>query len=134
MRYLELTKREKEQINHLYKTSPNHVVRQRCLCILYSTQGHSMKEISRITQISWWSIVRLFNAWEEATENDKFSVLSIKEGRGAKKKLEPVASLLPELVEQHNRNLKPILNTLEEKHSIKTCKSTLRTFLKETGL
>ncbi|MGL5938698.1 MAG: hypothetical protein ACRCY5_08285, partial [Phocaeicola sp.] len=73
-------------------------------------------------------------SWELSNADDKFSVLYSLEGRGAKVKLASVADILPALIKQHNRNLKPILEILEKEHSIKVCKLTLQNFLKGTGL
>jgi|UPI00037E16E0 transposase len=69
-----------------------------------------------------------------ALPENKLSTLSIAPGRGAKVKLEPVAELLPALVEKYSRNLKPILDVLEKEHSIQVSKVTLKNFLKGVGL
>lgn len=132
MRYIDLTEAENQKLGELYKTSNNHVTRERCLCLLLSAKKHSMKEISRITGINWLKIVRLFNEWKQA--EDKYTTLSIAKGRGAKVKLESVKDILPALVDQHSRNLNPILDELKTKYNIRVCKLTLQNFLKENGL
>ena len=132
MRFLRLTEEEESHLAYLYKTSDNHVVRERCQCLLLSDQGHNMTDMSRILDINWLKIVRFFNAWEQA--EDKYSTLSIASGRGAKVKLESVKNLLPDLVQEHSRNLNPILDELKTKHNIQVCKLTLQNFLKDIGL
>ena len=132
MRFIRLLEEERSQLEYLYKTNDNHVVRERCQCLLLSDQGHSMAAISRILNINWLKIVRFFNAWESA--EDKYATLSIASGRGAKVKLESVKDLLPALIQEHSRNLNPILDELETKHNIQVCKLTLQNFLKDLGL
>lgn len=132
IRFIRLTEEEKDYLEDLYKTSPNHVTRERCQCLLLSNQGHHMSEISRLLNINWLKIVRLFNSWESA--QDKYKTLSISSGRGAKVKLASVKELLPDLVKKHSRNLNPILEELETKHDIRVCKLTLQNFLKELGI
>lgn len=134
MRYIRLTEVEKQVVVDLQKMSANSVVRERCLWLLLSDRGNSMSEVARVTQTNWLRIVRLFNAWDKAIGEDKFSVLSIAAGRGAKVKLQPYIQELKVLVEEHNRNVKPILKILEKEHSIKVSKLTLLNFLKGTGL
>lgn len=132
MRIVKLTEEEREHLCNLHKTSTNHVTRERSQCLLLSDQGHSMAAISRLLNINRLKIVRLFNAWE--TGSDKYNTLRIAEGRGAKIKLNPVKTLLPDMVKEHSRNLNPILDELENKNNIKVCKLTLQNFLKDNGL
>lgn len=84
--------------------------------------------------VHWHTVDRLFNKWNDADSDEKFSALHSASGQGAKIKLKPVAVRLPELVEKHSRNLKLILDTLEEGHNIKVGKITLQNFLKPAGL
>ncbi len=134
MRYIILTIEEREQLEHSYKTSTNFIERSRSFQILLSDKKKSMAEVSRITNIDIQAIVRLFNAWDSASAENKMSTLSIASGRGPKVKLEQVRDKLPEMVEKHCRNLKPILHWLDIEHDIKICKQTLRTFLKDDRL
>ena len=132
MRIIRLSEEEKEHLENLYKTSPNSVVRKRSLILLYSNEKRSIKEVGELVHVSRRSIERFFDAWESST--DKYSTLSIAEGRGAKVKLEPVKELLPAMAKEHSRNLNPILEELAENHNIKVCKLTLQNFLKDIGL
>lgn len=132
MRFVKLTKEEKTELEKLYKTSPNSVVRQRSLSLLYSNEQRSIAQVSKLVRLSRRTIKRLFDAWEASS--DKYSTLSIAEGRGAKVKLSYVTELLPGLLKDHNRNLNPILDELEKTHNITVCKLTLQNFLKDKGL
>ena len=132
MRIIELSEEEKSKLEALYKTSPNSVVRRRCQSLLFSNEGRSIKEVSSLVGVTRRTTERFFNAWESA--EDKFSTLSIAQGRGPKVKLAPVADILPDLVHQHSRNLNLVLDILAKNHQIVVCKLTLQNFLKESGL
>ena len=135
MRFISLSPDEENLVNTLEKESSSHVTRLRCNLLKLSNKKLSMKEVSRLTDIKWLRIVTFFNAWENApTLEEKRKTLFIKEGRGAKVKLQAVRHLLPDLVRKNNRNLNAVLSILSEKHNIKVCKVTLQTFLKETKL
>jgi len=134
MRQLTLSAEDKQNIENLYKTSPNSVVRERCLCILLSNKGNSMTKVAKIVGVNWRTISRLLNKWDILDSEQKLLALYSAKGQGAKLKLKSVADLLPHLVEEHNRNLNPILDILEKEHSINVCKLTLQNFLKDAGL
>ncbi|GHV39091.1 hypothetical protein FACS1894179_03480 [Bacteroidia bacterium] len=134
MRVITLTKEEKAKLEHLYKTSDNSVVRRRSQSLLLSNDKHSMKAICTITKVERTSLYYLYKAWESAIGEEKYKALSIADGRGAKVKLAAVKEQIKDMLEEHNRNLNPILSTLEYKYHIKVCKLTLQNFLKDTGL
>lgn len=135
MRYITLSQDEQILVNKLEKESPNHITRLRCNLLKLSNKKLSMKAISRLTDVKWLRIVDFFNAWENAVNlEEKLKTLSIKKGRGAKEKLEPVKDIIPDLVNKNNRNLKAVLSILAEEHQINVCKVTLQTFLKETKI
>ncbi|MCC9033008.1 hypothetical protein LNP80_13590 [Chryseobacterium sp. C-39] len=135
MRFITLSEKEQILVNKLEKESPNHITRLRCNLLKLSHKKLSMKEVSRLTDIKWLRIVEFFNAWENAeTLSEKQKTLYIKEGRGAKVKLDPVKEILPGLIKENSRNLKVILSILSEKHQINVSKVTLQNFLKETNL
>lgn len=131
MRYITLSEEEQILVNKLEKESQNHITRLRCNLLKFSNKKLSMKEISRLTDIKWLRIVEFFNAWEKAQNlEEKKKTLFIKEGRGAKIKLDPVKNILPDLVRENSRNLNAVLSILAEKYQINVCKLTLQNFLK----
>ena len=135
MRYITLSEEEQILVNKREKESPNHITRLRCNLLKLSNKKLSMKAISRLTDVKWLRIVDFFNAWENAVNlEEKLKTLSIKKGRGAKEKLEPVKDIIPDLVNENSRNLKAVLSILAEEHQINVCKVTLQTFLKETKI
>jgi hypothetical protein len=134
MRYIVLTAKEREKLEQTYKLSTNFIERSRSLQLLLSDKRNSMAEVSRQSNADIQAIVRLFNAWESAAEEDKMKTLSVASGRGPKFKLEQVRDKLPEMVVKHSRNLNPIIHWLDIEHNIKICKQTLQTFLKDARL
>lgn len=134
MRYILLTTKEREQLDQIYKSSNNFIERSRSLQLLLSDKRNSMAEVSRQSNTDIQAIVRLFNAWDAASEENKMNTLSVASGRGPKFKLEQVRDKLPEMVEKHSRNLNPIIHWLDIEHNIKICKQTLQTFLKDARL
>ena len=134
MRYILLTTKEREQLEQTYKSSNNFIERSRSFQLLLSDKRNSMAELSRQSNTDIQAIVRLFNAWDAASEENKMKALSVASGRGPKFKLEQVRDKLPEMVVKHSRNLNPILHWLDIEYNIKFCKQTLRTFLKDARL
>ncbi len=134
MRYILLTAKEREQLEQTYKSSNNFIERSRSLQLLLSDKRNSMAEVSRQLNTDIQAVVRLFNAWDSATEENKMKTLSVASGRGPKFKLEKVRDKLPEMVVKHSRNLNPIIHWLDIEYNIKICKQTLQTFLKDARL
>lgn len=134
MRIVELSQSEKEKLQYLQKYSTNLVERNRSLCLLLSSQGNSMSVVGRMMNIHWHTVKRLLDDWEQAAEDERFSVLRQGKGQGAKVKLEPINEHISALMDKHNRNLNLVLQEIEEVHHIKVCKLTLQNFLKGTGL
>jgi hypothetical protein len=134
MRYILLTAKEREQLEQTYKSSNNFIERSRSLQLLLSDKRNSMAEVSRQSNTDIQAVVRLFNAWDSASEENKMKTLSVASGRGPKFKLEQVRDKLPDMVEKHSRNLNPIIHLLDIEYNIKICKQTLQTFLKDARL
>jgi transposase len=134
MRFIRLTEEEKVQLKELQKSSTNHRVRSRCLCLLLSDYKTSAIQVSRLVGVHRNTVDTLFNKWDSAHTDQKMSVLFSAKGQGAKVKLAPMTELIPQLVEKHSRNLKPVLEILEKEYSIKISKRTLQNFLKGTRL
>ena len=128
MRYILLTDKEREQLEQTYKSSNNFIERSRSLQLLLSDKRNSMAEVSRQSNTDIQAVVRLFNAWDSASEENKMKTLSVASGRGPKFKLEQVRDKLPEMVVKHSRNLNPIIHWLDIEHNIRICKQTLQTF------
>lgn len=87
MRYVSLVDEGRHDLENLHKTSSNSVVRARCLCLLLSDKGNSMAQVSRLLNIHWHRVERLFNKWDAADAEDRLSALYSAKGQGAKIKL-----------------------------------------------
>ena len=134
MRTIYLSTEEVARLTELYKYSRNTVVRRRSHILLYSNQGHSIEEVSKMSGYNRKTIERLLSKWEESKGEGKYQVLSIAPGRGTKLKLASMHEQMPDLVKKYSRNLKQLLHILETQYNIKVCKPTLQAFLKEFGL
>lgn len=130
MRRVILSKSEKETLEYLYKHSKNLVERRRSHQLLLSNQGYSMSEVGRITGVCYQAIGLLFNAWEAALNENRFSVLRNAKGQGAKNKLQSIEKQIPELMVKHEGNLNFVVENIEKQYGIKICKLTLQNFLK----
>ncbi|GHV17011.1 hypothetical protein FACS1894179_03020 [Bacteroidia bacterium] len=92
MRFVRLSEEEKSELEKLYKTNSNSVIRNRCLSLLYSNEQRSIKEVSQLVRIFRHNLERLFDSWESV--QDKYKTLSISAGRGAKVKLSIMMMLI----------------------------------------
>lgn len=134
MRFIELSEFEIEALKKRFGKHKNPVVQKRLRALELSSQYKSMKKIAEELNISRTTLYHFFEAWDKAEYNDKAEALFIKEGRGAKPKLDSVKDELPILVEKYNRNIKKILQVLEDDYNIQICSLTLRKYLKKNNL
>lgn len=134
MRFIELSDFEIEALKKRFGKHKNLVVQKRLRALELSSQYKSMKDISEELNISRTTLYHFFEAWEKAEYNDKPKALFIKEGRGAKPKLDSVKDELPILVEKYNRNIKKILQILEDEYNIQVCSLTLRKYLRQIDI
>ncbi|MBC8111813.1 MAG: helix-turn-helix domain-containing protein, partial [Verrucomicrobia bacterium] len=81
---------------------------------------------------SYFNVVRkTIYAWFTLWESGGVEAILHKTGTGCKKKLKDVAvGLLKQKVEDHSRNLKPVLSWLIHTYQVKVSKKTLQRFLK----
>ncbi|MDR1055284.1 MAG: hypothetical protein LBL90_05570 [Prevotellaceae bacterium] len=134
MRVIKLTEAEKARLEHLCKISDNAVVRRRSFLLLLSNDNYSVKSICSIFKIHRNTLYHLYDAWETAQGEGKYSALRVAKGAGAKVKLAGIEEELKKMMEEHKRNLAIILYLLEMQHNIKVSMSTLQRFLKNKGL
>lgn len=129
MRYVTLKTEEIEALELSCKDS-NNTIRKRSHCLLLSSQGRTIIDLSSIFDVDRRTIERWFDKWQEQGRDS----LPISTGRGVKTRLKGLESEISEQLEIHSRNLKNVLLYLEEHHDISICKKTLQNFLKDTGL
>lgn len=109
MRYIGLMEEEKFQFEDLQKSSINHAVRQRYLCLLLSEKKNSMIATLRFVDNGKLTTKRQLDKWDCFPNGSLLFYLFPLKGQGAKVKLEPISPMLSELKEVQNRNLKPML-------------------------
>lgn len=132
MRYIEVIDEfYLKDMEERYRTSKRPIVRKHLQALILSANHKSMKEISEELNMSRTTLYRLFNAWDKASYDEKVDVIFVKKGRGAKPKLNSVKEILPSLVEKYNKNIKKILQALEDDYNIQVCNQTLRKYLKK---
>lgn len=130
MRFIELEDSEKEELVRRYANHKSAIVRKRVQALVLSSKYYSMKEIIETTGMSRTTLYRFFKKWENAELSEKIETLFIKDGRGAKPKLDSVKDELPKLIERYNGKTSVILRMLEEKYGIKVSRPTLQKHLK----
>ena len=130
MRFIELEDSEKEELMRRYANHKSTTVRKRVQALILSSQYYSMKEIIEATGMSRTTLYRFFGKWENAELSEKIETLFIKDGRGAKPKLDSVIEELPDLLERYNGRISVILRMLEENYGIKVSRPTLQKYLK----
>lgn len=131
MRFIEISDFEIEYLKEKFKNHKSPVIEKRIQMLELSSKFKSMEEIAKELDISRTTVYHFFETWENAEYKDKQKTLFIKEGRGAKPKLDSVKDELPILVEKYNRNIKKILQVLEDDYDIQVCSLTLRKYLKK---
>lgn len=130
MRFIELEDNEKEEMVRRFGNHRSATVRKRVQALILSTQYYSMKEIIEATGISRTTLYRFFEDWDNAEFTEKLDTLFIKDGRGAKPKLDSIIEELPDLAERYNGRISVILRVIEENYGIKVSRPTLKKYLK----
>jgi hypothetical protein len=132
MRFIELEDREKEELVRRYANHKSATVRKRVQALILSSQYYTIKEIIEATGMSRTTLYRFFEKWENADFSEKIDTLFIKNGRGAKPKLDSIIEELPDLVERYNGKIPVILRVIEEYYGIKVSRPTLQKYLGKT--
>ena len=132
MRFIELEDSEKEELMRRYANHKSTTVRKRVQALILSSQYYSMKEIIEATGMSRTTLYRFFEEWENTELSERINSLFIKDGRGAKSKLDSIIEELPDLAERYNGKVSVILRVLEENYGIIVSRPTLHKYLKST--
>ncbi|MCL6749750.1 IS630 family transposase [Nostoc sp. CCCryo 231-06] len=114
-------------LERIYRQSRHHQVRQRAHCIILANQGVKIEERMKIFQVSYKTIYNWFDRWE----SDSMVGLYNKPGRGCKYKFNPEQEeKIKEFTKKEPRQLKQVLQKVEEEWGIKTSKKTVKRILK----
>jgi len=129
-RYIKLTPEQKAALELAYKRGSTHDYRNRCHCILLSSQNWSVKQLSEFFRVSQLSVYKWFNRYEA----EEIEGLQIRPGRGRKRKLDVDNSDHVKAVKaglaKENRSIKQLREDLESKLGTSIGDTTLRDFLK----
>lgn len=129
MRFIELDDNTRETLVRKYANHKSATVRKRVQALILSSQYYSMKEVIEVTGMSRTTLYRFFEEWENVELSEKIDTLFVKDGRGAKPKLDSVRDMLPDLVERYNGKTSVILRVLETNYGITVCRGTLRKWI-----
>ena len=129
-RYIHLTPEQKVALEKAYKTGTSHDYRNRCHCILLSSQGWSTIELKNFFQVSQLTIYLWFNRYEE----EGIAGLQIRPGRGRKRKLDidnkDHVKVVKAGLSKENRSIKQLKEDLESELGTSIGDTTIRDFLK----
>lgn len=131
MRNIDISESDLKILKKRFKNHKSPIIQKRLRILELSFQKKSMKEIAEELNIGRTTLYHFFETWDNASYADKQKILFVNEGRGAKHKLDPVKEILPSLVEKYNKNIKKILQVLEDEYDIQVCSQTLRKYLKK---
>ena len=138
---IELTVEQKNELEHFYKQSDNHVLRQRCQIILLKANNRKTSDICDIVGIKSQNQV---NKWIRVYKT-KYSTLGItvlrnKEGQGRKPifDIDNESEIIQKIVSDERQkltNAKVILEKeLNKTFNIKTLKNFLKTLAGDTNV
>jgi transposase len=114
-------------LERIYRQSRHHQVRQRAHCLILANQGVKIEELIKIFQVSYKTIYNWFERWE----SESMVGLYNKSGRGAKSKFNAEQEQkIKELAKDNARQLKQVVQKIEEELGIKTSKKTVKRILK----
>ena len=115
----------------IYRQSQRFAIRQRAHCILLSSQGMSIGQLMEIFNVSRKTIHNWFVAWE----THKLVGLCDRPGRGRKPTFTPEQQeQIKQWVNQTPKQLKRVLQNIEEEWKIKVSKDTVKRVLKSLAM
>ena len=111
----------------IYRQSNRLAIRQRAHCILLSAQGMSIGQLMQIFDVSRKTIHNWFVAWE----SQKLVGLCDRTGRGRKPTFTPEQQeQIKQWVNESPKQLKRVLQNIEEEWKIKVSKDTIKRVLR----
>lgn len=130
-RYIQLTTAEQEMLQEGYRNHPSHRVRERCHCLLLSSQGKSVPELTEIFSVLPLTIYTWMNRWEK----DGIMGVLDQKGRGRKAILtQQDHSLIKEKLQANAQKLSLVREELKAVLNKEFSEKTLKRFLKKLVL
>jgi transposase len=115
----------------IYRESKHPVVRQRAQCILLSFQGWTMPQLIRLFNISRKTLYNWLTRWED----ERLIGLYDRIGKGRKPKLDQdQKQQIKEWVKKNPKNLKKVLNEVQEEWGISISKETIKRIVKKFAM
>lgn len=130
MRFIKLTELELKTLQEGYKNGSQFQFRNRCFCLILSSQGKSVTELTRFFEVSKITIYSWFDNWETGG----LTGLRNRKGQGRK----PILSLqnpehikrVKNAISKHPQSVKSVVAELESKLGSPMQPETLKRFLK----
>ena len=122
-----LTESQHQELKHLYKTSPKHVIHKNCHGILLKAEGRISKEVGQIVGMTDVSV----NSWFRQYKTEGISGLPIKPGRGYKPVMEHSdTESVRQHINDHRQRTEAARAEWQAASSKKASRTTFRHFLK----
>ncbi len=118
-------------LERIYRESRHHQVRQRAHLLILASQGVKGEELMKIFQVSYKTIYNWINRWE----SEGMVGLYNKPGRGCKRTFNPEQeSRIREWALQEPRQLKKVLQKIQEEWEIEVSTETIKRILRRFSL
>lgn len=122
-----LTESQRQELEHLYKTSPKHVIRKNCHAILLKAEGRTSKDVGQIVGMTHVSV----NSWLRRYKTEGISGLLIKPGRGRKPVMEHSdTESVRQHINDHRQRAEMARAEWQGASGKKVSRTTFRNFLK----
>jgi transposase len=130
MRFVKLTEAELKTLQEGHKNGSQFQFRNRCFCLILSSQGKSVPELTKFFEVSRVTIYSWLDAWDK----DGLVGLMNKPGRGRK----PILSVqnakqvkdVKAAIKKNRQSVKAMVAELESKIGVEMPPETLKRFLK----
>jgi len=130
MRFVKLTEAELKTLQEGHKNGSQFQFRNRCFCLILSSQGKSVPELTQVFEVSRVTIYSWLDAWEKSG----ITGLMNKPGRGRK----PILSVqnsdhvksVKAAIKRNPQSVKTVVAELESKIGAEMHPETLKRFLK----
>lgn len=126
-KFIKLEETEKMTLQEGHKNGKTKAFRERCHCLLLSSEGYEVKELAEIFRVSEISLYSWFKRWEAGG----IVGLRDKQGRGRKAILQPEdLAQVKQRVQENTQQLKIAREKLKEELGREFSTKTLKRFLK----
>jgi len=131
MRYIELDKIARQELEKVYLTHAKSHVRQRAQCLLLSDQGYPVPTLADIYSTRTHTVREWFNRWE----SEGVKGLEIRPGRGLKPAINventSLVSHIKEEVSLNPHNLRDVVERINARWGTSLSVGQLKSFLKK---